>query len=76
MTFLVVAGAELFESEILHQFNQYLNICKPYISDNEEEKFISEYTQIKNRQDYAQIMEKLHEIAQKNNQYCPRLIIY
>lgn len=75
-SFIINSAFMTSRSAISRQFNNSLNICKPYISDKKEEMFISNYLQVNSRQDYINIMEELYEIAKKNNQHPPTIIIY
>lgn len=65
-----------YATQAVGYFNQNLNIIKPYIDEMEEEKILSEFSQIKNRDNYVQVIKKMDLIAQKNNVNLPEFTIF
>lgn len=62
---LIIAG----ESTILNaitDFNQHIRILTPYMTENEKELIISEWSQMRSSKDYQKIYEKLVAVADKN----------
>jgi len=47
-------------------FNANLNICAPYLSDSEEERFRAHFASIKVKADYLIIDEEFHKVAAEN----------
>jgi hypothetical protein len=52
-------------------FEQLSKIVRPYVSEEESIKYISSFSQIKNKDDYANLVNKLQNIAKYNNQHIP-----
>lgn len=62
---LIIAG----ESTILNSitdFNQHIRILTPYMTENERELIISEWSQMRSSKDYQKIYDKLVAVADKN----------
>ncbi len=58
-------------SAITH-FQQMCSIVKPYIDQQQEKQIISEFAQIKNKQNYINVIVKLKQLAEKNNLEMPK----
>lgn len=58
--------------ELFTSFKQHVIAVAPNISEQEEESLWSEWTQMKCRDDYESIYEKLINIAKKNNIELPK----
>lgn len=52
-------------------FEQLSKIIRPYVSEEDNDKYISSFSQIKNREDYVILINKLQSIAKDNNQNIP-----
>jgi hypothetical protein len=52
-------------------YEQISKIIRPYISEEQNLQYISNFSQIKNRSDYVNIVDKLKQIAQDNKQSVP-----
>lgn len=52
-------------------FEQLSKIVRPYITEIDEEKFISNFSQIRNKKDYVLLMSKIESIAKDNNLNIP-----
>ncbi|MFQ2591709.1 hypothetical protein IL332_02255 [Aeromonas caviae] len=62
---LIIAG----ESTILNSitdFNQHIRILTPYMTENERELIISEWSQMRSSKDYQKIYDKLVAVADKH----------
>jgi len=55
------------ESAIVH-YNQALRIASPYMDMQQRLQIDADFAQVRNRQDYVTILEKLHKIAQDHGQ--------
>lgn len=62
---LIIAG----ESTILNSitdFNQHIRILTPYMTENDRELIISEWSQMRSSKDYQKIYDQLVAVADKN----------
>lgn len=67
LTCLFKLYAIAYTNFAITNFQQSFLICKPYIENNKEEIILSQYSQIKSRDDYLKIMSELKHIADSNN---------
>jgi hypothetical protein len=73
--FTLGARAEYIISAGLH-FEQLIAISAPYLPDRKEMQLVSEFAQIKNRNDYERIILELRSVAEKNGQSVPKFDIW
>ncbi|MCQ4574745.1 MAG: hypothetical protein NOU37_05810 [Candidatus Brocadiales bacterium] len=66
---------EYKNNAILH-IHQSITICSPFVSANEIEKFYSEFSSIRSRDDYIKLDEKLRTISEKNDLYFPEFKVF
>ncbi len=66
---------EYKNNAILH-IHQSITICSPFVSANEIEKFYSEFSSIRSRDDYIKLNEKLRTISEKNDLYFPEFKVF
>ncbi|EOC1803863.1 hypothetical protein ACI1G1_001572 [Vibrio cholerae] len=64
---LIIIAGEITILNSIDNFNQHIRIITPYISKDEKEMLISEWSQMRNAKDYNVIYEKLAVIAKDNN---------
>jgi len=57
-------------SAVTH-YQQALAICEPYLSDNHKKRIVSSFAQIKNRDDYVSVLDKLENIVKQNQRDIP-----
>ena len=59
---------EYINSAITH-YQQVLNICDPYLSDNNKKRVVSSFAQIRKKEHYVVIIKELEKIATEKGQY-------
>ncbi len=74
--FISLVIANYIQLSTISSFKQHIRIVAPYISDNEEEKLISEWSLINSKDDYQKIYNKLNKIATENGLQLPENKIY
>ena len=67
---LLYYSRNYINSAITH-FQQMSSIVKPYLDRQQENQIVSEFAQIKNKQDYVNVIAKLEQLAKKNNLEIP-----
>lgn len=73
---LSIVVANYIQLSVISSFKQHVRILAPYISDLEEEKFISEWSLMNSKGDYQQIYRRLNIIASANKIQLPENKIY
>jgi len=58
-------------NELYTYFEQSLNICRPYISENQEQVLMSRYAALRTREEYIEITNDLKQIADSNHLNLP-----
>lgn len=72
----VVIGANYVQLSLISSFKQHIRIVAPYLSDEEEESLISEWSRMASKTDYDRIYEKLVGIAQREGVSLPDNKLY
>lgn len=67
---------EWFQVTIITSFRQHIHTLAPYLSEDEEEIFWSQWAQMRNRTDYEEIYKRLNKIAKKNDIKLPENYAY
>lgn len=57
---------------VVTDYNQYISICRPWISEDEFFRINSNYALMSKKSDFEGILNKLNEIARSNNVELPR----
>lgn len=63
---LIQISGEVITLNAITDFNQHTRIIKPYISQQEYDKLISEWSQMRSYNDYKKLHGKIIEISQQN----------
>jgi hypothetical protein len=68
-----LAGSILIDSIVINyeiravtHFEHSMAICRPYLETGEEAKILSEFAQIKTRDDYVRLLQRLDGIAHRH----------
>jgi hypothetical protein len=62
---------EKYINNAITNFEQLSKIVRPYISEEDNIKYVSIFSQIKNKDDYVNLISKLQNIAKDNKQSTP-----
>ena len=68
--------AHVYVNRTVGFFNQSFLIIKPYVDNQEEENILSEYSQIKSKDDFIIVMDKIQKIARKEGITLPQFDIW
>jgi CRISPR/Cas system-associated endoribonuclease Cas2 len=64
---------ETYVNNAITHYEQLSKIVRPYISDEKNKIYISNFAQIQNKNDYVKLISELEKIAKENNQKIPIL---
>ena len=62
---------ELYVNSAVSHFQQVLRVASPYLDEGEEAFILSAFAQIRNKEDYVRIVERLVRTARMNGQEIP-----
>ena len=69
---ILTTSTQSYANSSITRFNQCLNICKPYLSNEKEELVLSRFAQIGSKDDFVNVMKILYETAEKNGVKYPK----
>jgi hypothetical protein len=76
-SFLYVQYSMLkYTNSAITHFQQCFTICRPYLDEAQEKKVLAQFSQIKNKQDYIDLMNQLYEIGHKKGADFPKFTIW
>ena len=70
MQLIAVARHTYINSAVTH-FHQVLRIASPYLDKSEQAVIVSQFAQVKSKEDYARIVDRLADTAKTNGQNIP-----
>lgn len=70
--FMYQTWSLLYQYQIVTSFNQHMKILSPYLSEEQEEILISEYSCMSSEKDYDALYSKLDTVASKHNITLPK----
>jgi len=65
-----------YENTAITHFEQSIAIVAPYVETDEEKLFLSRFAQIRNKDDYVEIIRDLEQVAEKNNLTFPDFSVW
>jgi len=71
-----VYWGQWFRIKITTGFIQHMYVLAPYLSEDEEELYWSQWAQMRSKTDYENIYHKLNKIAEENNIKLPKNYVY
>ena len=76
LSVIIHVSKDLYQLKVITSFKQHFRILSPYISEQQEEKLLSEWSLMKSSGDYDLIIKKMHNIADENNIVLPDNRLY
>ena len=73
---ITVLSSNFTQLSLISSFKRHFRIIEPYISDQEEEQILSDWSLMKTKDDYDKIYIQIHSIAVNNNIILPKNEIY
>lgn len=73
---LVYVSRVGYINRAITHFNQLLATSGPYLNQDERLNYISKFTQVRNREEFAQVIEDLSRICKQNKQKTPKFSIW
>lgn len=76
LTSVAFVSTRIYQLSLISSFEQHIRVLAPLLSEQEEEVFISRWSQMRSEKDYDSIYKDLHKIAKDNQVDLPDNKIY
>ncbi len=73
---LHMIGANFTQLSLISSFQQHLRIIAPYVTEQEEEELVSQWSLMRTKEDFQAVSKKLAEVAKVNRVSLPENRIY
>jgi hypothetical protein len=65
-----------FQLRVVSSFKQHMTTIAPYITEQRAKELYSQWTQMRNQQDYQRIYRELNRIAADNHVVLPENVVF